>query len=105
MNSGKLIVIGPNFSEEQVKGLTASLATAPTTLIQRNTDFPVNGSLNVSAGKSWDIGASRFGVIAAAGWYNSWQTKCGLQQLTGCAPLGDHGTEVTTAYRRTTRLK
>src|SRR3546814_15390405 len=42
MNSGKLIVIGPNFSEEQVKGFTASLVNAPTTLIQRTNDVPVN---------------------------------------------------------------
>src|SRR3546814_17561994 len=96
MNSGKLIVIGPNFSEEQVKGFTASLVNAPTTLIQRNNDVPVNGSLNVSAGKRWDIGASRFGVIAAAGWDNSWQTKGGLHQLAGGVALGDAGTEVLT---------
>lgn len=94
MNSGNLIVIGPNFTEEQVKGFTASLVNAPTTLIQRNNDIPVNGSLNVSAGKSWDIGASRFGVIAAAGWDNSWQTKGGLQQLAGGVAIGDDGTEV-----------
>src|SRR3546814_6113918 len=96
MNSGKLIVIGPNFSEEQVKGFTASLVNAPTTLIQRNNDVPVNGSLNVSAGKSWDIGASRFGDIAAAGWDNSWQTKGGLQQLAGGVAIGED--------RKSTRL-
>ncbi|PWG01532.1 TonB-dependent receptor domain-containing protein [Sphingosinicella humi] len=94
MDSGNLIVIGPNFSEEQVKGFTASLVNAPTTLIQRNNDIPINGSLNVSAGKSWDIGSSRFGVIAAAGWDNKWQTKGGLQQLAGGIAIGDDGSEI-----------
>lgn len=94
MDSGNLIVIGPNFSEEQVKGFTASLVNAPTTLIQRNNDIPINGSLNVSAGKSWDIGSSRFGVIAAAGWDNKWQTKGGLQQLAGGIAIGDDGGEI-----------
>src|SRR3546814_13539519 len=89
-----MIEIGTKFIGEQVKGFTASLVNAPTTLIQRNNDVPVNGSLNVSAGKSWDIGASRFGVIAAAGWDNSWQTKGGLQQLAGGVATGDDGTTV-----------
>ena len=94
LKSGNLIVIGPNFTEEQVKGFTASLANASTTLIQRNENIPVNGSLNVSGGTSVDIGGARLGIIAAAGYSNTWQTKGGLQQLAGGTAVGDDGTEI-----------
>src|SRR3546814_11559659 len=59
MNSGKLIVIGPTFSEEQVQGFTATPANAPTTLIQRHNDVPVTASLNVSSGQHRGYGQER----------------------------------------------
>ncbi|MBA4760122.1 TonB-dependent receptor [Sphingosinicella sp.] len=82
MNSGNLLVVGPNFSLDTMKGLTASLLNAPTTVVQRNDDIPLNGSLDFSGGLSFDIGSDRFGVIAAFGWDNSWETRGGLQQQT-----------------------
>ena len=82
MNSGHLLVVGPNFSLDTMKGLTASLLNAPTTLIQRNDDIPLNGSVDITGGLSFDIGSDRFGIIAAFGWDNSWETRGGLQQQT-----------------------
>jgi outer membrane receptor for ferrienterochelin and colicin len=82
MNSGNLLVVGPNFSLDTMKGLTASLLNASTTLVQGNNDIPLNGSLDFSGGLSLDIGSDRFGIIAAFGWDNSWETRGGLQQQT-----------------------
>lgn len=93
MNSGNLIVTGPNFSTDQIKGLTASLLNAPTTLIQRNNDIPANFSLDFTAGTSIDIGEDRFGVIAALSWDNSWQTRGGIQQLTSGIAVDNEGND------------
>src|SRR5690606_4816612 len=93
MNSGNLIVTGPNFSTDQIKGLTASLLNAPTALIQRNNDIPANFSLDSTAGTSVDIGDDRFGVIAALSWDNSWQTRGGIQQLTSGIAVDDNGND------------
>ncbi len=82
MNSGNLLVVGPNFSLDTMKGLTASLLNAPTTVVQGNDDIPMNGSLDITGGLSFDIGSDRFGIIAAFGWDNSWETRGGLQQQT-----------------------
>lgn len=82
MNSGNLLVVGPNFTLDTMKGLTASLLNAPTTVVQGNDDIPMNGSLDITGGLSFDIGSDRFGIIAAFGWDNSWETRGGLQQQT-----------------------
>ncbi len=95
MASGNPVVIGPNFSEEQIKGFTASLVNSPTSVIQRNDSLPINAGVNVSAGKSWEVGdGDRIGVIATIGYSNSWQTKSGLQQLSGGASVGPDGGEI-----------
>ncbi|MEO0499436.1 MAG: TonB-dependent receptor, partial [Pseudomonadota bacterium] len=81
LDSGNLIEPGPDFSLEEVQDITASLLNAPTTLVQRNNNIPVNGSIEISAGQTIDIGSDRLGIIANFGWKNSWQTKGGLQQF------------------------
>ncbi|MBV7257805.1 TonB-dependent receptor [Pacificimonas sp. WHA3] len=73
---------GPNFSLEQLEGITAALNNASTTIVQRNDDIPINGSLELTAGTAIDIGDDRLGVIANIGWDNSWQTRGGTQQFT-----------------------
>ncbi|MFN3287608.1 MAG: TonB-dependent receptor domain-containing protein, partial [Sphingomonadaceae bacterium] len=86
-DSGKLLVVGPNYTVDQVKLITGSLQNARTTLIQRNFDIPADFALSASAGTSFDVGDSRIGVIATAGWDNGWRTKGGLQQLAGGVSL------------------
>ncbi|MGS1017107.1 TonB-dependent receptor plug domain-containing protein [Allosphingosinicella humi] len=83
VDSNKLIVVGPNFSKADIQGFTASLVNAPTTLIQRNRNIPVNTSVSVSGGTSFDLGDTRLGLIASVGYGNSWQTKGGIQQVSG----------------------
>src|SRR5690606_30253966 len=58
----------------------ASLTNADTTLLQRNRNIPANGSGEISAGTSFDIGGARIGVIASAGYSNNWRTRDALQQ-------------------------
>ncbi|MGF1549203.1 MAG: TonB-dependent receptor domain-containing protein [Sphingomonadaceae bacterium] len=80
LGSGNLINAGANFSVEEIKAITTSLANASTTLLQRNDNVPANFGANISAGDAWDIGNSLFGVIFNAGYSNSWRTRDALQQ-------------------------
>lgn len=82
-NTGNLLVVGPNFTLRQVQDITASLVNSPTNVIQRNRNIPANFSLDLAAGKAWDIGDARYGFVLSAGWKNNWQTKSGIQQLSG----------------------
>lgn len=78
--SGNRVVQGANFSLAEIQGVTASLANASTTLIQRNRSMPLNSSFDVAAGENFALGALDIGVIAIAGLSNSWQTRGGVQQ-------------------------
>ncbi len=89
INSGRPIVIGANFTEADVKGFTASLQNANTTLIQRNRNIPANLGFNISAGKTFEMGDQQVGVIFGAGYSNNWQTRGGIQQTAaGITPVG-----------------
>ena len=91
LGSGNLVIVGPNFSEDTVKGFTASLANASTSLIQGNNSIPANFAFELSAGTSIDVGSDRLGIIAAFGWDNSWETRGGLQQTTGGIAIDTNG--------------
>jgi outer membrane receptor protein involved in Fe transport len=93
LDSGNLIVAGQNFSVRQIQDITASLSNARTTLIQRNNNIPVNWGANLSGGTSFDLGGATLGLIAAAGYSNSWQTRGGLQQIAaGITPIDGRDT-------------
>jgi outer membrane receptor protein involved in Fe transport len=88
IDSRNLIVIGPNFSEDQLKNITASLVNASTTLIQRNRNIPPNIGFSLSAGTNFDNGDQRLGVLFGASYSNSWQTRGGIQQVAaGLTPV------------------
>lgn len=88
MGSGKLIVVGQNFSEDALKDMTASLVNAPTTLIQRNRNIPPNWGASLSAGASQDLGGDTLSLLVSAGYSNGWHTKGGLQQVAaGITPV------------------
>jgi len=93
-SQGKIIAVGPNFTERQIQDIAASLTNSETNLIQANNDMPINWGMNFSAGKAWDVGESRFGIIAAARWSTDWQTKAGLQQLSNGEAIGPDGTPI-----------
>ncbi len=64
------------------RDFAASLTNAATTLLQRNRNIPAKGSAEVSGGTSFDVGSGRIGVLAAAGFSNSWSTRDALQQTS-----------------------
>ncbi len=89
---------GPNFGQDELEGITASLNNASTTVVQRNRDIPVNGSLELTAGTAIDVGEDRLGIIANIGWDNSWSTRGGIQQFsTGLS--GDNELVPTSDFR------
>ena len=82
-DSGSRIVEGADFSARDLQDFAASLVNSPTSLLQRNGDIPANFSAELSAGHSFDTaGGTRFGVIAGAGFNNSWRTRDARQQVS-----------------------
>ncbi len=80
IRGGNRVIQGANFTADEIKTIGASLVNAPTTLIQRNRNIPLNGSFDIAAGESFALGAIDVGVIAVAGISNSWRTRGGVQQ-------------------------
>jgi outer membrane receptor protein involved in Fe transport len=64
------------------RGFAKSLVNAETTLLQRNFDIPANFSADISGGTSFDFSGGRFGVIAGAGYSNTWRTRDARQQTS-----------------------
>ncbi len=73
-------------SAAQRRDFAASLSNAPTSLLQSNSALPPNVSADITGGTSFDIAGGTIGVIAAAGYSNSWRTRDSLQQELGGTP-------------------
>lgn len=76
------ISVGTTFTSKDLQDFAASLNNAETNLIQRNNDIPANFSADISAGKTFDVGDAFIGVVATAGFDNSWRTRGGVQQTS-----------------------
>ncbi len=86
--SGNPISVGANFTAGEVRDLTASLANANTSLIQRNNNIPVNFSGQISGATSFLIGDVNIGIVGATGINNTWRTRGGVQQISqGIVPV------------------
>ncbi|ESZ86102.1 MAG: TonB-denpendent receptor [Blastomonas sp. CACIA14H2] len=86
--TGNPISAGANFTPAQIRDLTASLANANTTLIQRNNNIPVNFSGQLSGATNFLVGDVNIGVVGAAGINNTWRTRGGVQQVSqGIVPI------------------
>ena len=62
------------------RDFAAALTNAPTTLLQRVRNLPPNFGASLSGGTAFDLAGARLGLIAAAGYSNSWRTRDSLQQ-------------------------
>ncbi|WP_315763964.1 TonB-dependent receptor domain-containing protein [Sphingomonas sp. Y38-1Y] len=66
-------------------GVTAAqvteLTNAETSLVFENRNIPANFSGEISAGTSFDVGATRIGLIAGGGLSNTWRTRDAIQQV------------------------
>ncbi|WP_420140660.1 TonB-dependent receptor domain-containing protein [Sphingomonas sp.] len=82
IRSGNPVVVGSNFSADQVRGFAASLKNANTTVLQRNKHLPPNFSADLSAGKSTEVGSdATLGFVASASFSNTWRTRDVTQQV------------------------
>lgn len=99
LDSGRAILPGSDFSESQVKDITRSLLNAETTVVQQNNHIPFNVSADLNAGFSTDIGSVRLGVIASAGYDNSFKTRESIQQTGPGNILARDGRYVRTEQR------
>ncbi len=75
-DSGQLIGTDPVDST----AIARQLVTSRNAVVQRDRDIPANFSASFSAGKTFPLGATDLGVIAAAGYSNKWLTKDIVQQ-------------------------
>ena len=60
--------------------IISQIANGRNSVVQRNTDIPINWQGEITAGTSFDLGGSTLGVIATAGYKNNWRTRDILQQ-------------------------
>lgn len=85
--SGNPILVGADFTLQDIQALATSLQNANTTLLQTNRNIPVNWSFGITGGDAWDIGDGRLGVIASANISNKWVTRQTLQQTAQTVDL------------------
>ncbi|QJB68652.1 TonB-dependent receptor domain-containing protein [Parasphingorhabdus halotolerans] len=76
------ISVGTEFSSLDLQNFGASLNNANTNLIQENRDIPANFSAEITGGTTFDVGDAFVGIVATAGFENSWRTRAGLQQTS-----------------------
>lgn len=67
--------------------IASQLVSSRNAVVQRNNGLPPNWGLSLSAGKSWDIGETTFGLIATFGYSNKWRTRDTLQQTSASGDL------------------
>lgn len=68
-----------NFSADELQAMGQSLVNAPLRLLQRE-KTPIDGGLELAGGFSQDTGLGTLGVIAVAGYDNSWRAREGVQE-------------------------
>lgn len=81
--SGERLSSG-NVDVQEIAGQLVNFRNAG---LQKLRNLPPNFSANISAGDSFDLGAVRLGVIAAAGFSNKWTNKDARQQTSLTADL------------------
>lgn len=67
--------------------IASELVRSRSAVLQREPNLPVNFSVGLTGGKSFDIGEVQLGVIAAAGFSNKWLSKDAHQQSSLSADL------------------
>ena len=77
--SGSQVTTGPNFSATDIARIGQSLINAPLRLLQEE-KTPVNVGFNIAGGLSSETGLGTLGLIAVAGYDNSWSIRNAVQQ-------------------------
>jgi outer membrane receptor protein involved in Fe transport len=97
--SNQVIGEGTNFTRSQVQAITADLTNSRTSVLQRNRDIPANFGVDLSGGTTFGVGGVELGLIAAAGYSNSWRTRDATQQTQGGDLIGTDFQAVRTDNR------
>ncbi len=82
LKSGKPILAGADFSQDQLEAIQMELVNAETTLLQQNNHIPVNWSAGITGGTTIQLPDGELGIIATAGISNKWRTRDTLQQTS-----------------------
>ena len=77
--SGNRVVTGPNFTARDIQRIGQSLVNAPLRLLQEE-KTPANFGLELAGGLSSETGLGTLGLIAVAGYSNSWEIREGFQE-------------------------
>ncbi|MBL8649536.1 MAG: TonB-dependent receptor [Sphingopyxis sp.] len=85
--SGKPILEGADFTQDQLEAIQMELVNAETTLLQQNNHIPVNWSAGMTGGTTITLPNGELGIIATAGISNKWRTRDTLQQSSVNADL------------------
>jgi outer membrane receptor protein involved in Fe transport len=80
--SGKPILEGADFSQEDLKFIQMELVNSDTALLQQNNHIPVNWSAGITGGTTIPVANGELGIIATAGISNKWRTRDTLQQTS-----------------------
>jgi TonB-dependent receptor len=86
--SNRVIGEGANFNRSQIQAITADLTNSRTSVLQSNNDIPANYGVDLSGGTSFRLGGMELGLVAAAGFSNSWRTRDATQQTQGGDLIG-----------------
>lgn len=82
LETGDRVTEGANFSADDVARIGRDFVNAPLNLLQQTDNVNPDLGVDLSAGRSFDLGFGQLGVLAVGGFDNSWQTRNG-QQDTG----------------------
>lgn len=82
LNSGKPILEGADFTQDDLEAIQMELVNAETTLLQQNNHIPINWSAGITGGTTVTLPDGELGIIATAGISNKWRTRDTLQQTS-----------------------
>ncbi|WP_033075604.1 TonB-dependent receptor domain-containing protein [Sphingopyxis sp. MWB1] len=82
LDSGKPILEGADFSQDDLEAIQMQLVNAETTLLQQNNHIPINWSAGLTGGTTIQLPGGELGIIATAGISNKWRTRDTLQQTS-----------------------
>ena len=97
LKSGKPILEGADFTQDDLEAMEMQLVNAPTTLLQQNNHIPINWSAGITGGTTIPLADGQLGIIATAGISNKWRTRDTLQQTSVNEDLSG---EPQTSYNR-----
>ena len=80
--SGKPILEGADFTQDDLEAIQMELVNAETTLLQQNDHIPINWSAGLTGGLNIPLADGELGIIATAGISNKWRTRDTLQQAS-----------------------